>query len=381
MEDRTQPCANCRCLAIRVPHLLRKLWRGLGALWLVVLLCLPCWAGWPDARIVRLADGGSASFVQLGSQVVLLSCAHRDATHAIPRGERIEFECNDGSRGMATVAAVAKFDIDGEPLSDSAILTFEGHPSPNVTPLPISKRPLRTGEQVWVAGFPMGRYNCRTTTVKEDGGTLWLNGQSTPGESGGPIINSSGEIVGTLTATTSDGMTMCCGRQVISPFTTDYCPGGMCPSGQCQGYSCPLPPRQPQPVPRPPVAAPQPTPPRNCECVAKIEKLTADITSLRAEIAALKTAGANQPNCDAACDKVRDELNQKIETLAAAQVNITNEIKNSATPNYDAIAAEVAKRLPPINFRIKDQRGPEYSTEYQPARLGSYVTLPFGPAH
>ena len=37
----TQPCANCRCLAIRVPHLLRKLWRGLGALWLVLAVCLP----------------------------------------------------------------------------------------------------------------------------------------------------------------------------------------------------------------------------------------------------------------------------------------------------------------------------------------------------
>ncbi len=36
--------------------------------------------------------------------------------------------------------------------------------------------------------------------------------------------------------------------------------------------------------------------------------------------------------------------------------------------------------LPPINMRILDQRGADYSTDYQPARLGSYVTLPFGPA-
>ncbi len=36
--------------------------------------------------------------------------------------------------------------------------------------------------------------------------------------------------------------------------------------------------------------------------------------------------------------------------------------------------------LPPINFRISDQRGAGYSTEYQPAALGTYVTLPFGEA-
>ncbi len=42
--------------------------------------------------------------------------------------------------------------------------------------------------------------------------------------------------------------------------------------------------------------------------------------------------------------------------------------------------AETNIKLPPINFRVLDRRGPTFSTEYQPAYPGSYVTLPFGPA-
>jgi hypothetical protein len=224
----------------------------------LLLLTAPVLAGWPDPRIVKMSDGGSGSFVAINGKVVILSCAHRTNTTAVTVGYQVRFECNDGTSGTATVSHVAPFDLDSETIQDCAIYTFPGTVGPAVIPLKLSQRPLQRGEKVWVCGFPAprGDYSCRTTQVISDDGTLWLQGPATPGESGGPIINSDGDLVGTLTATTSDGTTMCCGRTVEAKFCqaveTDCCPGGNCQIVFQPPIRIQPAPRQVLPAPRPP---------------------------------------------------------------------------------------------------------------------------------
>lgn len=52
----------------------------------------------------------------------------------------------------------------------------------------------------------------------------------------------------------------------------------------------------------------------------------------------------------------------------------------SKLPTPEQQAAAIVPHLPPTFIRVQDSRGAGYSTEYQPFRSGSYITLPFGPA-
>lgn len=157
--------------------------------------------------------------------------------------------------------------------------------------------------------------------------------------------------------------------------------GGGCSNGSCGQprviYSQPV--RQQPPPTLRPSSAPElpvtsttvirnqtPTIDTNANC----EKQAADIAALKTQISQYREC-----NCDGCCDKVKAELNARIETLAQSQVSINNTIqqleqRQPETPNYDIIAAEVGKRLPPINMRVTPEG------KYQPVKLGSYVTLP-----
>lgn len=193
-----------------------------------------------------------------------------------------------------------------------------------------------------------------------------MSGAVRPGDSGGGVVNANKEFVGVVWGEVGGETYITCGRP-LQAFVQRTCGRRCLPSVQPQQPSVAAPPKQPAT----PLPAPTIDPSANCE------KQAADIAALRTEIASLKTqiSQYKECNCDGCCDKVRAELNAKIETLAQSQVSINNTIqqfeqRQPETPNYDQIAAEVAKRLPPINMRVNP------SAAYQPVKLGQYVTLP-----
>lgn len=322
----------------------------LRSLAILLLLTAQTWAGWSDRRIVKLADGGSGSFVRIGECVMILSCAHRTATVSVAVGERVGYQCGDDSQGTATVVAVYPHDPSSTPFRDAAIYSIDRQP-PNIQPFTITGRETPANAKVWVVGFPMPvlAFCSRITRTLGYDGALWLEGSSTPGESGGPIVNEQGEIVGTLTGTTSDGRTLCCPANVLGDLCreveTTWCQNGRCQQQQWQPVQqCPPPkiihqqlPPPPQPVNPPlvPVQQPQPTGPN----------LAAQVAALQSELATL------QKQCAACnCEQLRTELTAKIETLSQMQVVVNNDVKQlqaaqPETPNYDTIAAEVSKRL------------------------------------
>lgn len=338
-----------------------------------LLFCQPAWAAWPDARVVRMLDGGSASFVDVGGKVVLISCAHRTIDTAINVGDSVPFECNDGSRGTATVAAVAKFDLAGEPLSDCAIYSFPGSVGPNVKPLKISQRPLQPGDKVWVCGFPYPQFQflSRSTKVISDGSTLWLAGESTPGESGGPVINAYGELVGTLSISTNQHTTGCCGRAVESQFcnsfTANWCGGGGCSNGSCgyiyqqQGYSAPQQPRTYSPIPAPPaVKTPAPQPTLDWTEWRKQQSDMIDAQNKRMDegFKSVVVAINGQPKCNCQPTDLT-EINAKLDSLSLA---------------FGELQKKSAEQPKPFYLRVNP------SAPYQPVSPGQYVTLPLDKA-
>jgi hypothetical protein len=357
--------------------------KQLLAILVALVLSIPALAGWSDARIVKLSDGGSGSFLDLGGKVYIISCAHRTNTTAVKVGAKVGFTCNDDSRGTATVVAVSNFDLDSEPISDCALLAFEG--DVNCTPFKFSERPLERGAPVWVSGFPQNKpgFWSRRTRVISDSGTLWLEGPATPGESGGPIVNEHGELVGTLTATTSDGRTMCSGRGVACELCQNYCGPGCCPP--CQQFFCP--PRQQQ---RPPTQAPRQQPPRE---LPPIQPKTPPMPGPAGPKGDKGDPGPPGPpgtaigsNCECGPKwaAIQIEINQLKAELAKCQpkpstINFVNDAGKIVASTVVTPGAASTVKLPPINFRVQDQRGAAYSTEYQAASLGSFVTLPFGP--
>ncbi len=154
--------------------------------------------------------------------------------------------------------------------------------------------------------------------------------------------------------------------------------GGCCPQGGCcppQQYYYQQPRQQPRERPQPdgvetpPVGAPgtpkfeplgsppQPTTPAmppqkpapTFDWDAWDKKNSDDHKAMLDRIAALEKqlSQVRECDCNGCCDKLRAELNAKIETLAKSQVIVSNDVKilQASQPNYDTIAAEVQKRL------------------------------------
>jgi S1-C subfamily serine protease len=71
----------------------------------------------------------------------------------------------------------------------------------------IRKSPIRNGEQVAVVGFPLGSYDITITegvvsalSAQGDSTQMTISAPANPGNSGGPVFDLSGAIVGVLTA-------------------------------------------------------------------------------------------------------------------------------------------------------------------------------------
>lgn len=218
---------------------------------------------------------------------------------------------------------------------------------------------------------------------------LCVSGVAVQGDSGGGVFNAAGELVGVInSADPPCGETIAASLPVVLAAVANIniretgCRWVRDPCGNwvkiCdQRPPSWTPPQQPaetpaifQPPQLPSVAEKpaqpnQPTP----NVSVQVNKHESQLTTINQQLTTLQQQ-CKPCECDQCCDRLREEFNAKLETLAANQVQITNSIAQAATPNYDAIAAEVAKRLPPINMRVSE------SAPYQPMKLGSYVTLP-----
>jgi hypothetical protein len=325
---------------------------------------------WQDSRVVFMSDGGSASFVDYGGKTLILSCAHRDIKTHVEVGQQYAYQCFDGSHGVATVTAVAPFNIGNDPLSDCATYAFTHKPD-NAKTFTISNRPLSPGDRVWVSGFPMtapGYFSRSTTVLSLANGTLILDGPSTPGESGGPIVNQYGELVGTLTASALDGTNTiacyrdteiqlcqgCCGGGCsngscayggqcgMSSCSGGYCSSGGCPNGSCSGTTYTT-------VPRPTVSQnstsinssiqtlyenqkkiynqytsindklANQTPASSCSCSDKWSALDTRLSSIESSIAAIKPCKCDHTDQTAQITEISNRLTQIETTLNQKQ--------------------------------------------------------------
>jgi S1-C subfamily serine protease len=135
------------------------------------------------------------------------------AYHVIKELSPIYVIMNDGKVSYATITGYSEF-------SDIGVLKLEN--SPSIEPPPIADSSLiKIGEPVIAIGNPLGfrdtltagrisqvnRYTNYTTDTNWIANLLQFDAAVNPGNSGGPLINSSGEIVGVVVAriNTSEG--------------------------------------------------------------------------------------------------------------------------------------------------------------------------------
>jgi S1-C subfamily serine protease len=93
--------------------------------------------------------------------------------------------------------------------SDLCLLRVDDH---GVKPLPVRWHPVKFGEHVWIFGSPLGISNILTTGYASDevtlelgdysGDRLKLAAHAYPGNSGGPVIDDQGRVIGVLVAGT-----------------------------------------------------------------------------------------------------------------------------------------------------------------------------------
>lgn len=198
-----------------------------------------------------------------------------------------------------------------------------------------------------------------------------ITGKVRVGDSGGAVTNSQKQMVGVIWGE-QDGQTYITAGAPLRKLVQQVC-------GNCGQNLLPLVPTQPRPpVPQqPPQVAPQPAPQPQIDWAAKYEKLESDFAGLQLKFDALQKQVGSYKECQ--CGEQHIKLQAEV-AAARKQIETTTVALNAAVgkiesarpepPDYDAITAEVSKRLPPINMRVTPQ------APYQSVKLGSYVTLP-----
>ncbi len=124
--------------------------------------------------------------------------------HVVDNSETIEIKYNNGQKASATV-------IKKDPVNDLALLKVNKS-EPSVTPLSIANiQNCKDGDTVYTVGFPLpnllgtkaklseGIINS-TTGIQDDVRMYQISIPIQPGNSGGPLINAKGQVVGVVTA-------------------------------------------------------------------------------------------------------------------------------------------------------------------------------------
>lgn len=256
---------------------------------------------------------------------------------------------------------------------------FQLTETPNVRPVPIAQTPPGNGETVWVMGFGGGRFDIWPARFSGQGSTTGGPKDTTDytgprgaisGDSGGAVLNSKGEYVGTIwgssgnqTAAVSYSHTQSFfqrtgllarlfGRQgftqhqSFSGVISGGCAGGVCtppsmPSVPSQG-SYPAPDYYQDPVPDPVPNQPGANPPTTCNCEPCDEKAIADavISQIKSDPSMRGPAGQDGIMGMPGLDGERGPAGP------------AGRDGKDAVVDYDTLAAEVVKRLPPHNRRV-----------------------------
>lgn len=280
---------------------------------------------WSDHSVIWDDNLGTGCIIKISGQPYVLSCAHKDHKgNPWAVGDKVGFKTFDEQHVSATVIAV---DVK----EDASIYRIDSQLSSGAGFRQIAKTPASAGDHVHVIGFPVGKwFNDRPAVVagySDDGPRLKLHGGGTPGESGAPVLNAAGEIVGVFCESDDYGNGPTLGgcsegsainrlvEQVSCSPDIEKCQvcqscqrgyGNSCQSCQsCQGQSCPScssgvwtstqATLQPRPIQQPPTSGGDGYTPgiaKPCNCGDIDAKIKAEVT---AQIAALPTPKDGAP--------------------------------------------------------------------------------------
>jgi len=165
--------------------------------------------------IVRDGRRGKGAGVLAGDGLVLTN------NHVAGGGRSLQVTLEDGSSHQARV-------LRRNPGADLALLQIpaNGHPA-----AVFSTREPRPGEMVFAFGHPWGQPNVLTggvlsavTTARSRGGELPIlrsDVQLAPGNSGGPLLNAAGEVLGLNTMIYGGDQSMAIPASVIREFLAE----------------------------------------------------------------------------------------------------------------------------------------------------------------
>ena len=154
------------------------------------------------------AGGSGASDGVLGSGVVvdasgdILTCLH-----VVNGATSIEVTFADGTRSTATVQAQ-------EPQNDIAVLRADQPPADLVPAVLGNPRSVQVGSEAFVVGNPFGLYGSMSSGVVSGlnrsfqlpnngpllSGLIQVDAAVNPGNSGGPLVNREGQVIGIVSA-------------------------------------------------------------------------------------------------------------------------------------------------------------------------------------
>ena len=161
----------------------------------------------PSLVIVQTDNVGEENGFGIGTGVVVNSDAEvLTAFHIIDGATEVELAFADGTRTPATVASV-------EPDSDIAVLTPDVLPGLIVPATIGSSSTMRVGDEVFAVGNPLGLVGSLSAGVvsglgrefrpsnREEPirGLIQFDAAVNPGNSGGPLVNRRGQVVGIVT--------------------------------------------------------------------------------------------------------------------------------------------------------------------------------------
>lgn len=198
-ETKTLPSATARAYARVSPSVVRVSGREPAD---------PASAAQSRGKGRRQADAGGSERTAIGSGVVITEQgAILTSLHVVLGTREIRVRFADGSESGAAIASV-------DPANDLAVLRAERVPDDLRPATLVSTAGLQPGDEVAAVGFPFGFGPSVSAGVVSGlgrefrspegdtllGGLIQFDAAANPGNSGGPLVNMKGEVVGIVAA-------------------------------------------------------------------------------------------------------------------------------------------------------------------------------------